>query len=211
MATSKAIQRLEDQLAQLQPGTIRHEALETTKRFKSSWIELGRVLWTVWKDKAFRDWGYLTFEAYCAKELGIRSATAKKLLQSYHFLEREEPGLLERFSVQRPAALPHYESVNVLRLLKQRPSVPEATYHALRAKVLEQGREAPEVRREIRTALEAAQPDPEAARAARRQTAIRRMIGTLKSIQREFEVAHLVPQKLLDEIEALTKKLEHVL
>ena len=211
MATSKAIQRLEDQLAQLQPGTIRHEALETTKRFKSSWIELGRVLWTVWKDKAFRDWGYLTFEAYCAKELGIRSATAKKLLQSYHFLEREEPGLLERFSVQRPAALPHYESVNVLRLLQQRPSVPEATYHALRAKVLEQGREAPEVRREIRTALEAAQPDPEAARAARRQTAIRRMIGTLKSIQREFEVAHLVPQKLLDEIEALTKKLEHVL
>ncbi len=205
------MQRLDERLAAATPGTIRHEALETTKRFKSSWIELGRVLWTVWKDKAFREWGYLTFEAYCAKELGIRSATAKKLLQSYHFLEREESGVLERLSVQRPSALPHYESVNALRLLKQRPSVSEATYQTLRAKVLEQGREAPEVRREIRTALEATQPDPEAARAARRQGAIRRMIGTLKSMRREFEAAHLVPDKLLGEIEALTKKLEQAL
>lgn len=208
---SKAMQRLDERLAAATPGTIRHEALETTKRFKSSWIELGRVLWTVWKDKAFRGWGYLTFEAYCAKELGIRAATAKKLLQSYHFLEREESGLLARLSVERPAILPHYESVNALRLLKQRPSVPEATYQTLRAKVLEQGREAPEVRREIRTALEAAQPDPEAVRAARRHAAIRRMIGTLKSMRREFEAAHLVPDKLLGEIETLTKKLEQAL
>ena len=208
---SKAMQRLDERLAAATPGTIRHEALETAKRFKSSWIELGRVLWTVWKEKAFRGWGYLTFEAYCAKELGIRSATAKKLLHSYHFLEREESGMLAQWSGQRPAALPHYESVNALRLLKQRTSVPEATYHALRTKVLEQGREPTEVRREIRTALEAAQPDPESARAARRQGAIRRMIGTLKSMHREFEAAHLVPEKLLGEIETLTKKLEQAL
>ena len=60
---SKAIQRLEEKMADLEPGSLRRETLEAAKRFKSSWIELGRMLWTVYREKKFREWGYLTFEA----------------------------------------------------------------------------------------------------------------------------------------------------
>ena len=208
---SKAIQQIEDRIAALEPGTIRHEALEAAKRFKTSWIELGRVLWTVYKEKKFREWGYLTFEAYCSKEIGIRAATAKKLLHSYYFLEKEEPSTLKRLTAEPPARLPQVEAVNMLRLLSQKQDVPSEGYQKVRSYVLEKGGEPLQVRREVRSLLEAAQPDPEAARAARRQATLRRMIGTLKAVRLELDAGHMVPKKLLSEIESLTHKLEEIL
>ena len=211
MSNSRAIRQLEERMAGVEPGTIRYEALEAAKRFKSSWIELGRILWTIYKDKKFREWGYLTFEAYCAKEVGIRAATAKKLLHSYYFLEKEEPTLLKKLSGEPPASVPSAEAVNVLRLLKKRQEVPAGDYQRVRNDVLEKGREPSDVRREVRLMLEQAQPDPEAARVSRRQATIRRLIGTLKSMRIELAAAHLVPGKLLSEIDTLARKLEEIL
>ena len=211
MPTSKSIQRLDQRLANVEPGTIRAEALEAAKRFKTTWIDLGRVLWTVWKDRKFREWDYLTFEAYCAKEVGVRGPTAKKLLQSYSFLEREEPVVLQRMQGESPAKLPHYEAVNALRLLKQRPVVPSARYQEMRAKVLEQGREPLDVRRDIRILLDATQQDPEQARVSRRTASIRRMVGTLKSLRSELSAGKMVPERLLTELDALAEKLEAAL
>ncbi len=208
MPTSKAIKQLEERMADLEPGTLRHETLEAAKKFKSSWIELGRMLWTVWKDKKFREWGYLTFDAYCVKEVGIKAATAKKLLHSYYFLEKEEPTLLRRLSGESPANLPHADAVNVLRLLSKRSEIPADDYRQVRSQVLEKGREGAEVRREVRMMLQAAEPDPTAAREARRQATIRRMIGGLKAVKMELSASNLLPKKLLDEIESLVKKLE---
>lgn len=209
---SKAVRQIEERMASLEPGTIRYQVLEAAKRFKSSWIELGRMLWTVWREKKFREWEYLTFEAYCAKEIGIKAATAKKLLYSYAFLEREEPTLLERLTGEPPANLPSAESVNLLRLLKKRQeSLPAQGYQQVRSYVLEKGKEPPEVRRQVRSLLEAAEPDPEAARAARRIASIRRMIGTLKSMRLELAAGKLVPGKILTEIERLILKLEETL
>ena len=211
MPSTKAIQRLDDRLANVPPGTIRAEALEAAKRFKTTWIDLGRVLWTVWKDRSFREWGYLTFEAYCAKEVGVRGPTAKKLLQSYSFLEREEPVVLQRIQANPPARLPHYEAINALRLLKQRPVVPPARYQEMRAQVLEQGREPVDVRRNIRQLLDAVQQDPEQARASRRLGAIKRMLGTLKSLRVELSAGKLVPEKLLTDLDTLAERLEALL
>ena len=207
MPENKSIQQLEDRMSRLGPGTIRYEALEAAKRFKSSWLDLGRVLWTVHKEKKFKEWGYLTFEAYCAKEIGIRAATAKKLLYSYYFLEKEEPTLLKRLSEEPPANHPHVDAINALRLLKDQQKMPTAEYQKVRSYVLEKGKEPAEVRREVRSMLEQSQPDPESARAARRQVTIRRMIGTLKTIRTELTAGNLVPKNLLAEIDAVMKKL----
>ena len=198
-------------MTQVEHGTIRHEALEAARRFKSSWIELGRILWTVWKEKKFKEWGYLTFEAYCAKEIGIRAATAKKLLHSYYFLEKEEPTLLKRLAGEPPASHPHVDAVNVLRRLKDRQNVPPDHYQKIREDVLEKGRDPSQVRQEVRSMLEETQADPEAVRTARRRASLRRMVGTLKAMKLELDAAHLVPQKILAEIESLTKKLEDLL
>lgn len=208
MPTSKAIKQLEERMSGITPGTLRYEALEAAKRFKSSWIALGRVLWAVWKEKKFREWGYLTFDAYCAKEIGIRSATAKKLLHSYYFLEQEEPSFLKKIAEESPSRLPHADAVNVLRLLsKQKGALPNG-YQELRHKVLERGLEAPQARQEVRMLLQEAQPDPAAARAERQKAILRRMVGTLKSMKIEMEADRVVPQKLLDQVSTLIKSLE---
>ncbi len=208
MPTSKSIRQLEERMANLQPGTIRYETLEAAKRFKSSWIELGRTLWTVWSQKKFREWEYLTFEAYCTKEIGIKAATAKKLLHSYYFLEKEEPTALKRILEDSPTRLPSLDAVNALRLLSRRQGLPPQNYQQVRTQVLEKAHEGPQVRQTIREILEAVHPDPAAARAARRTASLRRMIGTLQSIRLELAAAKWVPPPLLSEIETLVKKLE---
>ncbi len=195
-----------------EPGSLRHETLEAAKRFKSSWIELGQRLWTVWKEKAYRSWGYLTFEAYCAKEIHLRAATAQKLLQSYYFLEKEEPSTLERLRQETPAAnLPSPETVNMLRLLKRREEVPSERYQQVRHYVLDEGKDASEVRQQVQAILKTSRPESEETEIQRRRTTIRRMIGTLKHLQRELQQQDGIPKKLMDQISGLTQKLEEVL
>ncbi|MCM8794189.1 MAG: hypothetical protein NC819_00060 [Candidatus Omnitrophica bacterium] len=208
MRETKSLRNIEEKLSQMEPGTLRHEALQAAKRFKSSWIELGRVLWTVYKEKKFREWDYLTFEAYCAKEIGIRAATAKKLLHSYYFLEKEEPTFLKRLEEEPASSVPQAEAVNMLRLLKNKKDLPLDGYRQVREYVLEKGKEAPEVRREIRSLLQAAEPDPEAVRAARRSGSIKRAVTFLRSFRAEMAESKLLPVKLLAEIETLARKLE---
>ena len=70
---------------------LRNKTLDAAKRHKASWIELGQYLYAIYKDKYYKDWGYLTFEAYCGKEINVKLSTASKLLKSYDFLEKEEP------------------------------------------------------------------------------------------------------------------------
>jgi hypothetical protein len=65
---TKGIRNLEERMEGADEGSVRHAALKNAKDFKSSWIELGRVLYTVWKDKLYKDWGYQEFEAYVARK-----------------------------------------------------------------------------------------------------------------------------------------------
>lgn len=204
---SKGLQRLEEQIAHLEPGSLRRQTLEAARRFKSSWIDLGRFLWTVRREKKFRQWGYLSFDAYCVKEIGIRTATATKLLNSYYFLEKEEPATLRRLTEQGPSPrLPSADSVDLLRRLKSRQGIPEEGYSRIRESVLAEGREAPEVRKEIRAAFPsgpggAAGPD-------RRKANLKRMVGTLKALRYALTVDEAAPTHLLEEIDSLTRKIE---
>ncbi len=208
---SKAIRQIDERLSTLAPGTLRYETLQAAKRFKSSWVELGRQLYQVFQEKAFRQWGFLTFEAYCAKEIGIRASTAKKLLHSYYFLEKEEPTYLKQLTEETPSKLPSPEAVNVLRLIRQRREISPERYQRFRSYALEEGKEALELRRELRVLTEESQPDPAAARAARRQATLRRMVGTLKALQEESKASDFLPRRLTAQIDSLIKKLEEEL
>jgi predicted CopG family antitoxin len=93
---SKAERQIEQIMQEVEPGSDRYRALESAKRFKSSWAELGERLAEVRRKKLFENWGYAVFEDYCSREIRIRKATADKLLMAYHFLEKSEPQLLAR-------------------------------------------------------------------------------------------------------------------
>ena len=110
-----------------------------------------------------------------------------------------------------PPSLPSADSVNLLRLLKNRQEVPAADYQKVRSYVLEKGKEAPEVRKEVQALLQDKSADPEAVQEARTKSAVRRMIGTLRSLRDQLSGADLVPKKLLDEVAGLAKKLEGLL
>src|SRR3989338_7283089 len=117
---------------------LRELASNCAKRFKSGWTELGQILYSIWKDKHFKTWGFSTFEVYVAKELNIRKLTALKLLRSYSFLEREEPGYLKENYLETTdaASVPNYEAVDVLRLAKDK-KLESADYNALKKNVFQ--------------------------------------------------------------------------
>jgi hypothetical protein len=152
---SKSLTQIEEKLQNMDAGSYRYKVLSCARDFKNSWIELGQFLFNVYKDKMFKDWGFLTFEAYCLKEIGIKQPTAMKLLKSYSFLEKEAPTFVKRESMEErePARIPSYEAVNALRLAKESDRLSPKQYEDLREDVLDEVKEDAEVKKKIKYVL----------------------------------------------------------
>ena len=211
---TRSIQRIEEKLGEVSESTIRHKVLEDAKSFKTSWIRLGQSLYTVWRDKLYKDWGYSNFDIYAQKEIGIRKQTAFKLLKSYSFLERREPVYLrEEFNkTLNTASLPTYETVNALRLASKKKEIGEEDYAALKRDVFQGGKSAEDVRKNISTLIRERQElEPEEARKNRKRALLRRLIGTLRSIRTEVKVSRMLPAKLIADTEVLISKIEQEL
>ncbi len=201
---TRSISKIEERMEGMSPSSFRYQTLEAAKKFKISWIELGRFLYTIHRDKLYKDWGYLTFEAYCAKEVGVRQNTAAKLLKSYFFLEREEPAFLKKQSLEekKPSEIPAYESVNALRLAKDNDRIPEKAYAELRNEVLDENREEAEVKKKIRYLLKgSASPSglsPEAV--------MKKLAAYLQQFKQNADTAR-VPKNVLKKIDELLEVL----
>ena len=208
---TKAIEKIEQKMEGLDQDSIRYRVMKNVINFKTSWIELGGSLYSVWKDKLYRDWGYLTFEAYASKEIGVRKETAMKLLRSYYFLEKEEPGYLKR-DVSDPsgaASLPSYEAVNLLRLAKNKKEVGEADYESLRKNVFEKGKDIRDVRKDLTAIIRQREElDPQEARNQRKSATVKRVVATLKALKNDIEIAKLLPSSTIKDIKDLIVKLE---
>jgi len=191
--------------------SVRYSVLSSAKKFKSSWLELGQALYAVWKDKLYKEWGYLTFDAYTAKEVGIRKQTALKLLKSYFFLEKEEPAYVQKEYLESHGAksIPSYESVNTLRLAKNNKELDSGDYAGIRRNVLDLGKEAKDVKRDITTLIrQRAEPDSAEAREKKKYAAVRRLVSTLRALKREIEASKLMTASIIRETDNLIKKLE---
>ena len=140
---SKGETVIERIMQELDPGSERYQVLAIAKRFKSSWVELGEQLIQVNSRGLFRQWGYDSFEDYCAREVRIRKPTAQKLTQAYHYLEKEEPELLARHTELKP--LPDFRSVDLLRQAREEREFSEEEYAELRRAVVEEDRSHPTV------------------------------------------------------------------
>lgn len=208
---TKSLENIEQRIKDIDENSFRYQVLKCAKDFKTSWIKLGRALYSVWKDKLYKEWGYNTFEAYIAKEIGIRKQTAMKLLRSYWFLEKEEPQYLKNEYVENVDAsrLPNYESVYVLRQAKTKSELDENDYTRLKKEVFEKGRDAHDIKKDL-TALirQRRELEPQEAWKEKRLTTVKRFITTLKSLKYEIETSKLLPTSLIKEAGELIKKLE---
>ena len=208
---TKSLEKIEQKMEGIEKDSFRYQVLDSVKKFKTSWIDLGQALYVVHKDKLYKQWGFLTFEAYISKEVNIQKQTAIKLLKSYYFLEKEEPAYLNKSFIESGSAssLPNYETVNVLRLAKNRKELDEKEYASLKKDVLEKGREAKDVKKEL-TALIRQRENitPEEARKRKTEMSLKRFLSTLKSLKRDLEMSKIVPASILKDADALIKKLE---
>ena len=207
----KSLKNIEEKMQNLNQDSLRYHILESAKNFKTSWIELGRSLYSVWKDKMFKEWGYGTFEAYTGQEIGIRKQTAMKLLRSYYFLEKEEPAYLKEDYADsvEAAKVPSYESIEVLRLAKNKKALDNEDYTKLKKEIFEKGRDARQVRKDL-TALIRQREELEPAEAYRKRklATLKRFLGILKSLKQEIEISKFLPSPIIKEAADLIKKLE---
>jgi hypothetical protein len=190
MQKTKSIQEIEEQMQELDPASLRYRALDCARGFKNSWIGLGQALFSIYKDKHFKEWGYLTFEAYCAKEIGIRQPTALKLLKSYSFLEREEPSFLKASVSEdrKPSQIPSCESVNALRLVKENERVSKGDYQKIREDVFENAKEDKEVKQKIRYLLKSSAPALSAEeKEEKREVALGRILSSLRGTKLQLQ------------------------
>jgi len=208
---SKSLTSIEEKLAEVEQGSVREHILRSAKDFKSSWIEFGRALYSVWKDKLYKEWGYSKFEFYTAKEVGIKQQTALKLLRSYMFLEKEEPAYLKQEFIESAEAknVPSYEAVDVLRSAKNRKVLDEADYSALKKQVFDDGREARDVKKDLTTLIRQREElEPQEAWDKKKNVQVKRLMSVLKSLRGELESEKMLPMPLLKELSELIVKLQ---
>ena len=197
----KSIQNIEDKMISLDAGSLRYHVLESAKNFKTSWIELGRSLYSVWKDKLYKEWGFTTFDAYSAKEIGIKKPTAMKLLRSYYFLEKEEPSYLNK--------LPSCEAVDLLRKAKDKKTLDAQDYSKLKKEIFEEGKDVQAVKRDLTSLIRQREElEPEEAYKKRRTATLRRFVASLKALKQEAEISKLLPAQLIREAQELIRKIE---
>ena len=195
----------------LEQDELRQKAVEVACRHKASWMELGQYLYTIQKNKMFKYWGYLEFDHYCVKELGIKPLTGVKMLRSYQYLEREEPKVIESHLSDEgePRKIPNYESVNILRLAKNNKQITPKDVESIREDVFESAKEPKEIRAHLRRLLSDREvKEPAELRKTRRNAAIRRVVSVLTPTRKELEADHLLPAYLLHQIDELGRKLE---
>ena len=212
---SRSLDNLEQKMKEFDEHALRFQVLEKVKHFKTSWIELGQALYSVWKDKLYRQWGFNQFDTYTDKEIGIKKPTAMKLLRSYYFLEKEEPEYLKKSVEGEPeeaGSIPSMEAVDLLRLAKNKKTLDESEYASLKKDVFEKGRDVKEIKKDLTSLMRQREElGPEEAREKRRDQTVRRFLGSLRAVKHEIESAKLLPVAIIKEVEALIKKIEHEL
>ncbi|MFA5119288.1 MAG: hypothetical protein WC695_10685 [Candidatus Omnitrophota bacterium] len=208
---TRSMEDLEHKMEETEKDPLRHRILENVKSFKTSWVDLGQALYCVWKDKLYKQWGYSTFDIYTAKEIGVKKDTAMKLLRSYYFLEKEEPAYLKKDYAEttEAAAMPGYDTINVLRMAKEKKVLDDGDYADLKKNVFQKGKDAGEVKKDLTAMIrQRNELAPEEAREQRRTTTIKRFLTTLRSLKEELESAKMLSAPLLKEANELIKQLE---
>jgi len=208
---TKTIESIEKRMDSIPPDTLRYRILQNARNFKTSWIDLGQALYSVWKDKLYKEWGYAKFETYAAKDIGIRKATALKLVKSYYFLEKEEPRYIDKeYAAERqPASVPTLESVDVLRLASRKKELDSEDYNRIRKDVLELGKDARETKKDLTALIKQREElEPEEAWRKKRVTVLKRFLSNLRAIKTEIKTTKLVSAQITKDLDRLISRLE---
>lgn len=147
---TKTDRAMEDRLLAVAGDPERADTLAKARAFKRTWLELAEALERVQKHEGWRRWGFTDFDAYCRKELHLRSSTVQKLLGSFRFLETSAPKVLERARTMPEAPIPSMAAVDFVQKATDRGAADDDTMAELRRVAFEEGAEAPLLTRKFK-------------------------------------------------------------
>jgi len=123
---------------------LRADTLQKARAFKRTWLELAEALTRVQSHQSWEGWGYSDFDAYCRKELHLRSSTVAKLLGSYRFLETSAPRVLERARTDHfEAPIPTLPAVEFVQKATERAAADPETLETIQRVAFDEGIDAP--------------------------------------------------------------------
>jgi len=195
-----AAERLVDSIP---AGSFRSEVFESARRFKASWLDLARHLVRVKGEGLWQEWGYATFEAYCARELRIKKATAQKLVMSYGFLEKHEPDALE--NEEKARKTPSFEVIEVLSRAEERGQLDDQTYREVREKLWEEPVSQAEIKREL--ARRFPEPEPEEPPV---DLTVKRLAAQARKLARDLGGCAKIPRAVAERAAALAEDVEEL-
>ncbi|MCI0570559.1 MAG: hypothetical protein L0Y66_07400 [Myxococcaceae bacterium] len=187
----------------LPQGSLRHTILTSARRFKATWVELGKLLVQVRDEARYEEWGYPSFEAYCLKELHIRKPTALKLTRSFSFLDRHEPEEVRRQDVGERA--PAFEVVEVLADAEERGQLTAEEYQELRESIWNPEKPTVSLRREFNERFPRPSPPPPAG-----EVRMRRFAQAARRLAGELSASGAVPPAVSERAAALAEDLEEL-
>lgn len=201
MATAEEV--ITRMASNVEPGSLRHTVLLAARRFKSSWVELGKLLAQVRHEGLFQEWGYPNFEAYCLSELRIKKQTADKLTRNFGFLEKHEPQVMK--TPELAEAAPAFEVVEVLAQAEERGQLSAQEYKSIRDSIWNQEKPTSELRRDLVERFPAPPPEkPEGS------AELKRLWGLAKKLSAELHANRKVPAAIRERADALAQDLEEL-
>jgi hypothetical protein len=200
---STAQEAISGRITQLPPGSFRQTVMVAAKRFKSSWVELGKLLVKVRNEALFEEWGYPSFEAYCLSEIRIRKNTADKLTRSFSFLDKHEPKAVAQDDIVETA--PAFEVVQVLADAEERGQLSAQEYRSIRDSIWDNQRPVSELKRELVEQF----PAPESKGPSDAEH-LKRMVSWAKKLANELEGNKKVPRAISERAQALAEEIEEL-
>jgi hypothetical protein len=200
---SNAEAAIASKISEVPPGSFRQTVLLAAKRFKSSWVELGKLLVKVRNEALFEEWGYPSFEAYCLAEVRIKRQTAEKLTRSFSFLDKHEPKAMAQEDIVETA--PAFEVVQVLADAEERGQLSAQEYRSIRDSIWNNERPVSELKRELVEQF----PAPEA-KGPSDVAQLKRLAAWSRKLATELQGNKKVPRAMVDRAQALADEVEEL-
>jgi hypothetical protein len=209
MTTS--MEKIDSRLAELQPDTLRYRVLVALKQFRSSWVELGRLLNEMVYGGDYKDAGYDDFEVYCARELGLKKPTVQKLMVSYNYMKKYESGRLEAIEEAGGGGavlVPDFQTVELLDRVRRRDEAPGEAIDDFHRRAFDATETTDEtaLRKELRATLKPACGSENGIDVRRRELSLIIVLG--RKLRRSLSATQTVPEGLRERLGQVLTELE---
>lgn len=147
---TKTDRQMEDRMLAVSGDPERADTLAKARAFKRTWLELAEALSRAHDKRLWEKWGFSDFDAYCRKELHLRSSTVAKLLGSYRFLETSAPRVIERARTDHyEAPIPSLPAVEFVKRATEEGNADAETLRSIQRVAFDEGAEAPVLTRKF--------------------------------------------------------------